>query len=54
MERQNEPTMQEGFDRQVWELHRHGMSNCQIADRLDSTVDEVKDSIKRLGDDPPR
>jgi hypothetical protein len=54
IKQQNEPTMEKGFDRQVWELHRRGMSNHQIADQLDGTVDEVEDSIERLREDPPR
>ena len=54
IERQNEPTMEKGFDQQVWELHRQGMSNHQIADQLDSTVNLVEESTKRLRDDPPR
>jgi hypothetical protein len=52
--RPNETVTQKGFDKQVWELHRQGKSNHQIADQLDSTVDEVEKSIMRLADDPPR
>jgi DNA-binding NarL/FixJ family response regulator len=54
IKRQNESEMQEGFDKRVWDLHRQGKSNHQIADQLDSTVDEVAKSITRLADDPPR
>ena len=48
IQRRNEPNIREGFDHRVWELHRQGMSSHQIADQLDSTVDQVEESIKRM------
>jgi len=51
IERQNKPTIREGFDHRVWELHRQGMSNHQIADEFDSTVDQVEESITRLANE---